>query len=98
MADTVAAVLIIETNTVELIDGDGAIAVGAELSLPAEVFVDAPSVIGAGAGAGNEAIAGDRPVFISDTAPSSPPNKYIWFQTGIGVGGADFTLWIEDGS
>lgn len=36
------------------------------------------------------------PTYIQDGAPSSPPDQYVWIQTGLGGGG--FTIWFEDGT
>lgn len=44
---------------------------------------------GAAGGGGN--------VYIQAAAPSSPPTKYMWIQTGLGASGKDLTFWIEDG-
>lgn len=34
--------------------------------------------------------------YVSDTAPAAPVGqKYLWVQTGLGVGGSDFTFWIN---
>ena len=36
-------------------------------------------------------------VFISPTAPPTPPATYLWIQTGLGASGIDMTFWVEDG-
>lgn len=36
-------------------------------------------------------------LFIGPSAPSSPPAKYAWIQTGLGDLGDGFTVWFEDG-
>lgn len=38
------------------------------------------------------------PVFISDSPPVTDSSQYLWVQTGLGVGGADFTFFFEDGT
>lgn len=36
--------------------------------------------------------------FIQPTAPDVPAGTpYIWWQTGLGPGGTDMTMWVEDG-
>lgn len=40
---------------------------------------------------------GPSPVYVQDAAPVGPPSRYMWVQTGLGVGGVDFTIWIETG-
>lgn len=34
--------------------------------------------------------------FIGPSAPGVP-GPWVWWQTGLGTGGTDFTLWLEDG-
>ncbi len=41
---------------------------------------------------------GEQNVFIQNAAPVGPPSTYLWMQTGLGVNGKDFSLWIEDGT
>lgn len=48
--------------------------------------------------AGAQGPPGPGNLFISDTAPSAAPVKYMWVQTGLGDTGDDWTIWIEDGS
>jgi hypothetical protein len=44
------------------------------------------------------ATAGAQQVFVQPGAPSVAPGvPYLWFQTGLGTGGNDMTLWVEDG-
>lgn len=45
----------------------------------------------------DEKKAGAVPVYIQDTQPDFNGGKGLWLQTGIGAGGADWTLWFEDG-
>lgn len=93
MSDTaIASVLIVENGTVTAIDADGATIVQSEQNVTAQAFVDVPTLVTSGS------YTGDTPLFISNTAPSNPPSKYMWIQTGLGVGGQDYTIWIEDGS
>lgn len=37
------------------------------------------------------------PVFVGPDAPENPPERYVWFQTGLGDG-TGITMWIEDGT
>jgi hypothetical protein len=37
------------------------------------------------------------PLFIGPVAPIGISGAYQWIQTGLGVGGNDHTIWIEDG-
>ena len=47
----------------------------------------------------NAASVNSSPMYIQTTQPSSSPgDKYMWVQTGLGDDLADFTIWIEDGS
>lgn len=41
--------------------------------------------------------AGAVSVYIQDVQPNFNGGKGLWLQTGIGVGGADWTIWFEDG-
>lgn len=36
-------------------------------------------------------------VHVGPTGPTGTGN-YVWVQTGLGVGGTDFTIWFEDGT
>lgn len=36
--------------------------------------------------------------FVQPTAPAPAPARYMWVQTGLGLTGTDFTIWIEDGT
>lgn len=45
----------------------------------------------------DEKKAGAVPVYIQNEQPSFNGGKGLWLQTGIGAGGADWTLWFEDG-
>jgi hypothetical protein len=40
----------------------------------------------------------EQNLFVQPTAPISPPSTYLWIQTGLGAGGSEFTMWIEDGA
>lgn len=41
---------------------------------------------------------GTQQVFVQQAAPVvDPGTQYLWFQTGLGPGGTDMTLWVEDG-
>lgn len=42
-------------------------------------------------------IQGPSPVYVQDAAPTGTPAAYMWVQTGIGVGGTNFTIWLETG-
>ncbi len=53
---------------------------------------DARTNLGIGSGGGAA-----QNVFIQNTAPVAPPSTYLWMQTGLGVSGKDFSLWVEDG-
>lgn len=34
--------------------------------------------------------------YVSNASPSAPSGQsYLWVQTGLGVGGTDFTFWIN---
>ncbi len=39
----------------------------------------------------------EQNLFVQAAAPSFPPTKYMWAQTGLGDDGTDLTFWIEDG-
>ncbi len=41
-------------------------------------------------------VAASAPLYIQDTAPSSPPSKYMWIQSNY-VAAGSFTFWFEDG-
>lgn len=36
-------------------------------------------------------------VFVQPDPPTSPPDTYLWVETGLGPGGTDMTFWVEDG-
>lgn len=36
----------------------------------------------------------NQQIFVSASAPASPPSSYLWVQTGLGSTGNDFTMWI----
>jgi hypothetical protein len=60
------------------------------------VLQDGPDLLiltGGGTSGGSDGV----PLYIQDGAPSSPPAKYAWFQTGLGAG-SDMTLWVETGA
>lgn len=63
-------------------------------SITAEVSIDAMNEI---AFISATAPSTEHPIFIQPLAPISPPDVYIWIQTGLGDGGGGFTLWFEDG-
>lgn len=39
----------------------------------------------------------EYPLYIQGSAPSNPPEKYLWIQTGLGDDGSDFSVWFENG-
>lgn len=43
-------------------------------------------------------LANDVRTFIQGSAPTvDPGTKYLWIQTGLGVGGDGFSVWFDDG-
>lgn len=67
-----------------------------------DVYANDPHVIiietaGARGATGLTGPQGPSSVYVQDGAPVGPPSKYMWVQTGVGVGGLDFTIWLETG-
>lgn len=63
------------------------------------VTVDDPVVLiietaGARGPTGIQGPAGTAPVYVQDTAPTSPPAQYMWVQTNYLTPG-NFTMWIQ---
>jgi hypothetical protein len=94
--DAAADALTLETPDAALIDGSATYLLEAQndfvslISDGTNWWVEAKSA--------PPAVSPDALLFVGDTSPTvDAGTKYVWIETGLGVGGDDMTIWVEDG-